>query len=144
MKFCHSFDDFLDLKNEAIWFVDMASGIKILQDDDRPGEIPSAWERLCIHCKESGDYITNMWIRFRDHIEHIGKDKEGYYFIKSILSSPMNPSIYFYITGYLEDGVVKCTKWRVPELIVDKTFDRNQEDCGRTNLGHNILIERQK
>jgi hypothetical protein len=140
---CHSFDDFLDLKNEAIWFVDMASGLRVLQDDDRPGELPSAWERLIIHCQETGDHITNMWLRFRDHVEHVGKDKEGYYFIKSILCSPtMEAPNFYYIAGYLEDGIVKCKKWKVPELIVDKEFDRLPEDCGTTNLKHNILLER--
>jgi hypothetical protein len=134
----------LEENDTSGWQVQLNSGEMVFEDDDRPGHVPSSWERLCLHCAETGEYPVNMWIRFRDHVEPVGSDKDGYYLFKSLLHSPgwAKPN-YYYIAGFLEDGVIKCTKWKLPEIIADETFDRAVESGGVTNVfGLPALIRR--
>lgn len=119
-------DDWLQQNDLTGWRVLLNNGKMVYEDDLRPGFIPSSWERLCLHCKETGEYPVNMWIAFRSHVENIGQDKDGYYLYKSILHSPgwEKPQNY-YIAGYLEGDILKCKKWKVPEVIVESEFDRD-------------------
>lgn len=121
-------------KDISSWQVKLNTGKMVFEDDDRPGLIPSSWERLCLHCKETGEYPVNMWIRFRDHIENVGKDKEGYFFYKSMMHSPAwEVPNFYYITGFLNRGQLQCTKWKVPEIIIDEEFTR-EPPGGYTNV----------
>ena len=135
-ELCFEYDEWLKQKDKTLWIAETDQGT-VYQDDGRPGTNKPAWERLIL----SGLKIKSMRIQFRSHVEHVGEDKDGYYFINSIfygfgMKKPNN----YYICGYLENGIVKCKKWKVPELIIEEEFDRSIEDCGITESGLNLLI----
>lgn len=128
-------DDWLEDQDKAVWVADTNLG-RVYQDDGRPGFLYSAWERMII----AQPKITRLGLRFRDHYEWLPENKAGYYFIKSILKGPlMEKDFHYYIIGYLEDGVVKCKKFKIPELIIDEEFDRPPEKCGESQYG-SLLI----
>jgi hypothetical protein len=65
------------------WIVRLSSGLAVFQDDGRPGVTPeSAWLRLRAHCQETGDYITEMKIKFRSNVHVLPANADGYYFSK--------------------------------------------------------------
>lgn len=133
---CTKWDDWLEDRDCPVWVAELSDGSLVYQDDGRPGFSISAWERLML----SGEKLVGLSARFRDHWVHMPKNMAGYYFIKSILAGPfMERPHHFYILGYLLDGVIKCTKYKVPELEIDEVFDRAPEDGGFTDYG-NILI----
>jgi len=135
----------LEQNDSAGWQVQLNTGEMVYEDDDRPGFIPSAWERLCLHCNETGNHIVSMWIRFRDHVECVGTEKEGFYLFKEIRHHPSweKPEFY-YIVGVLQNDIIKCTKWKLPEVLVDSTEDR-EAPGGVTNvLGLPALIRKNK
>jgi hypothetical protein len=121
---CHS-SEWLDQHDIAGWQVELNTGIMVYEDDHRPGFVPSAWERLCYHCDQTGDYIKNMWIRFRDHVECVGSDKEGFFLYKEVRANPgWDKEVFLYIAGYLEGETIKSKKWKLPEIIVDEEDER--------------------
>jgi len=135
--------EWLDQKDIAGWQVQLNTGQMVYEDDERPGFIPSAWERLCLHCKNTGEYIESMWIRFRDHVELVGTKEEGFYLFKEIRHHPSwkKPEFY-YIAGILQDNIIKCQKWKLPEILVDSTENR-EIPGGVTNvLGLPALIRK--
>ena len=119
-------DDWLKQKDTTGWQVLLNTGKMVYEDDNRPGYYHSAWERLCLHCKETGEYPTDMWVKFRSHVEHVASNKDGFYFFKAILNAPSwKKQEDYYIAGYLENGIIKCKKWKVPEIIVYEEFERD-------------------
>tara|TARA_R110000824_G_scaffold143199_1_gene310729 strand:+ start:2441 stop:2956 length:516 start_codon:yes stop_codon:yes gene_type:complete len=141
---CYS-REWLEQNDSAGWQVQLSTGEMVYEDDDRPGFIPSAWERLCLHCSETGSHIESMWIRFRDHVECVGTEQDGFYLFKEIRHHPSweKPEFY-YIAGVLHDETIHCTKWRLPEILVD-SYEKREEPAGVTNvLGLSALIRRNK
>lgn len=135
---CFVEDEFTQNRYEghSRWIVTLNSGLSVYQDDDRPGVEPrSAWERLGIYCKESGDFPVGMRVQFRSHVEHLPDNAAGYYFVNSVLGSLHNPETYHFfivgtLTGTREDGVITVREYKVPELIDISTETRNPKDAG--------------
>lgn len=135
----------LEQQDIAGWQVELNTGQMVYEDDDRPGFIPSAWERLCYHCQQTGNYVVSMWIRFRDHVECVGTGEEGFYLFKEIRHHPSweKPEFY-YIAGVLSDDIIRCKKWKLPEILVDCEEER-EAPGGVTNvLGLSPLITRKQ
>jgi hypothetical protein len=125
---CVHEDEFIRNKyeGETRWIVVLSNGLSVYQDDDRPDiHPPSAWERLHNYCKETGNYPVNMRIQFRSHTESLPENAEGYYFVKSVLGEfGSNRTWHFFVTGVLENGIIKVNKWKVPELIPTEYEER--------------------
>jgi hypothetical protein len=139
---CYS-PEWLQEKDIPGWQVQLSTGEMVYEDDERPGYLPSAWERLAYHCNKTGSYIVNMWIRFRDHVECVGSEKEGFYLFKEIRHHPAwKKPTFLYIGGYLEDDLIKCKKWKLPEIIVDETENRKLPGGNTVVLGLPALIRK--
>lgn len=118
------------------WIVKLSNGETVIQDDDRPNVKPrSAWERLGYYCGMNGLYIDEMNLRFRSHIEHVGKDADGFFFCLGVFGG-LQKSFNSYLTGTLQDGILEVVKWQVPELIKVPFIDekmvqrRNPDEAG--------------
>lgn len=116
------------IEDKPIWYVDLANGTKVYQDDDREGQEQScAWKRLFTYCKEQSVGIVSMALRFRSHIVHLPKQEgtEGYYFsygvIKEITDSETQSH---YICGTVKDGELSCEWYSTPELLSSKHSTR--------------------
>ena len=118
------------LEGDPMWVVTLSNGLTVYNDDGRTDVEPaSAWLRLQEYCRKNDLTIQTFRLRFRSHWEHAPANKDGYIFCYSALGSLFSDhTIGFYIIGYLENGKLIVQKWRVPELILDSTEERNLED----------------
>lgn len=136
-------------KHITRWIVTLDNGVIVYQDDVgqgnlRPGTHLTSWERLQNYCGNNKNYIVDMKLQFRSHIENMPANVEGYFFRRSILggigimrTSRIIPDTFFYLVGILKDGKVTIQKWRVPELILntDEEDIRDPDDfdnCGKS------------
>lgn len=135
---CTEIDDWLEdiLLHNACWIVELSNGLTVIQDDGRPGQkIRSAWERLGIYCRANCVDILNMRLKFRSHVEHIGDNAQGFFFCYSVYGG-FSKSYNAYLTGTLNEGILRVSKWQVPELVrvefIDEQMEqiRNPEEAG--------------
>tara|TARA_R110000824_G_scaffold9415_4_gene42133 strand:+ start:26776 stop:27198 length:423 start_codon:yes stop_codon:yes gene_type:complete len=116
---CTKEDSFLEEK--TIWVALLSSGQTVFQDDGRSELMDhSAWVRLMGHCEQEGVYIEELKIKFRSHVVPIPKS-EGYHFIKGIGCMVGFDPEKFFIVGTLNNGELKRTWYKVPEIVEDKT-----------------------
>ena len=144
---CLEEDDFL--QDKPIWVADLENGLKIYQDDGRPGqEEPIAWKRLHAYCDEQSQNIQSMSLKFRSHIVHIPNQHgcDGYYFsygaIRDINDSAtqMHYVCGTYVSRTDEESLlpaVFCHWYKTPELIHIKT---NEKTYDQQDVEKKILI----
>lgn len=117
---------------ETHWHVTLNDGTEVWDDDYRPeytinGMRDPSWSRLKRYCDENKLWVTNMYLRFRSHYEHLEPNQDGYFFIRKMLAQMGGYSSQFFITGVLKGGELHSTEWRVPELIPVEHKIRNFE-----------------
>lgn len=115
----------------TFWTATLNNGKVVYQDDGRECyEEPSTWLRLIEYCKANSLYIIEFNVRFRDHVEHLPSNAEGYFFSKGCAAIWGDDTSYNqYVMGYLEDNTVKITKWVVPAIIPMEKVNRDYETC---------------
>ena len=127
MNLSFSCDNFIQnyIECNPSWMVVLNNGTTVYQDDGR-FEPNSAWERLGIYCKQNGLYITDMQIRFRTNIKKLPSNKDGYFFCKMARGMFGGPkTLHLFLVGYLEDGLLNLTKWKVPEMLEETSEIRD-------------------
>lgn len=112
------------------WEAVLDDGTTVYQTDvEGEQSEESDWKLLKRYCEENGKKIVNMFYCFRKLRESIGDNKEGYFFCKSVLASmASDEQTYYYLTGYVENGVVKCKKWQVPGWIFVGEEEKDPEE----------------
>jgi len=121
------------------WVVWLNNGTTVFQDDNRPGVEPhSAWNRLHSHCLYTGEYITSMQIKFRSNAYMLPQNADGYYFSKGVRAGFSNTkTLQLFFVGILNQGVLNVTCWKVPEMMKEKTEEREVDE-------NNICLIRNK
>ncbi len=121
---------------QARWNVRLSNGEHIFQDDGRPGQEQSAWLRLAGYVREHNLKIEAMWLQFRNEPpRRLPEMAQGYFFRKSIGAFfPSGVSYGFYLVGHLKDGVVRVTRWKVPEMILVEEEARDPQDEEKVGL----------
>lgn len=104
-------------EDQTMWIVKLNDGTTVYQDDTRGGYQASAWERLKAYCITHGTYITEMKLKFRDHVEHLPSNQEGYYFVKSSEGFMGGQSTNNYVVGYVDGDIIRTRKYKIPELL---------------------------
>lgn len=128
-------DDFAQEKiiNSAVWRAALSDGRVVIQDDGTPYHGPeSAWLRLKDFVKENNLDVVDITLGFRDNIirDLVPKNADGYFFTNNLLGFVDNGyQAYFYIFGWLENGVVYTKKYKTPELILFEVSKRTIEEC---------------
>lgn len=116
--------------NNPMWLAKLSNGSVVYQDDDRPGEIePSAWIRLQEYLIENNLTIIGLGLRFKTNQFWLPENKDGYFFCKVAGADWCGPTINYYNIGFLEDGVVHTTQYKVPELTYFNEGTRSPEKC---------------
>lgn len=140
---CTEYDDYIQDYQERLpsWVVGLNSGLVIFQDDLRPGVEPhSAWERLYEYCQETGDYIQSMRIQFRKNRHQLSEHADGYYFSKGARGCfGMTRTIQLFFVGILNQGVLNVTCWKVPEMMKEKTEERDPTKAGICLIRNNAI-----
>jgi len=128
---CLTYDEFIE--NKAIWVVDLKDGIRVFQDDDRPGlDIPSAWKRLGIYAQDHpGNPIVKMRLRFRSNIIELPSNQPLYFYSRGLLQAvTQSVGLDFHIVGGLNDeGSLTLMWYKCPELVVAQQAVRPPEEC---------------
>ena len=102
------------IRNNPIWLVNLTDGRTIYQKD----EDNNSWLHLKSYLRGREVFISDMFLRFRDHWELVGRGCQGYFFVKSIIGNFIGYNQHMYKTGRLEDdGKVYTTEWIIPELM---------------------------
>ncbi len=114
------------------WVAKLSNGFSVFEDDNRPGlEQKNSWLRLKEYIEETGLRIVGMYLQFRSHIEKMPDNAAGYYLSKGAgvyFGAGTSPTYQFLIAGVLDNDVVRCTWWKCPELIIDKTTAKTLDD----------------
>lgn len=107
------------------WVVVLSNGEEYHQDDGRPGTDEPAWKRLAKYCRENGVHVTDIYLRFRSHIERKTeyRNAEAYWFRFGITASVKpnkkgKQSFNTILIGVVRDGKMYVDNWRIPELIL--------------------------
>ena len=128
-------DEFLEhvWLNKARWEVVLNNGETIYQDDGRPGLDPSsAWIRLYNRCVNEGLYIIEMRFGFRNNMKSLPSNMDGYYFSHGAVGALGNTrSFSFFMVGFLDNGILRVTQWKTPEMLENHTEIRNVEQAGQ-------------
>jgi hypothetical protein len=74
-----------------------------------------------------------MYLQFRSHIEHVPPNRDGYFFARGIRGYYSGENLHFFLSGYVEDGILYVTKWQAPELLHQGTSIRDI-DKYQTNI----------
>ena len=115
----------------SVWVATLSDGSVVYQDDERDGVDPkSAWERLGIHCGETGIHVVDMYIQNGTNKVEIGKNHDGYYFCKGAGGFLYGGLTHHsYVCGVLKGGVLLVTAYNVPELTIQfeetRAVDKN-------------------
>lgn len=82
--------------------------------------------------------IKHIGLQFRDHIEIVTPDyAPGYFFIRSAgcwhVVGGM-PTEHYYNVGWIEDGKIRCGKWKMPEIELIGFHERSIEESSQSIL----------
>ena len=127
------FDSFINqyADQNPIWIAELSNGETIYQDDGRDEIEPSsAWLRLKSYCEKNSVSIVGMKIKNRSNIEDVtDTDAEAYFFCKGASAFMFSEeTTQSFINGTLKDGNLHTRTWRLPELKVDHSDNRNPHD----------------
>lgn len=126
--------------HQARWIATLASGLEVIQDDNRPGLAePSAWLRLREYVQEHRDGIVALRFAFRnERAIHLPERQKGYFFRHGLGANLVSSvSVGFFLAGYLLDGQVQVLKYRVPEMLL---CERQTRDPANEQLVGKSLI----
>ena len=126
---CTTEDSFLE--DKTIWIASLSNGQTVFQDDERTGAYPhSAWVRLKDYCEEEDVYINDLKIKFRSHVVPIPR-ADGYHFMKGVGCVVGSGQEDFFIFGTLENGTLKRTWYKIPEIIENKTANIEEDEISK-------------
>lgn len=121
----------MDQKLQPVWHARLSNGLTIIQDDGRPGmNIPSAWIRLGIYCKEQAVQIEKLWVKFRSNVvDELPEFADGYFFSKGAIKTlDSDKCLFSYLLGYQAGNQVCVNRYSTPALILVEQSWRPAED----------------
>lgn len=141
-------DDWLLSTRESTprWVAVLSDGSEHYQDDGRPDTDEVAWIRLRDKCRESGLFITDMYLVFRSHTERREhyKGADGYWFrfgVKAGFGVGRNKKtkqINSCLIGVIRGQEMSVDNWRIPELIIIESDVRSVDINDETIIWSNL------
>lgn len=90
----------------------------------------SGWTDLKKECEDSGLSLESLSLQYRSHEVDIDiQDCEGIYLVRSVMGKIGDTSRQYYTTGKVSNGKVSKQMWAVPDLVLDKEYTDDVEDC---------------
>lgn len=110
------------------WVCILSNGETIYQDDGRfSNQIPT-WTRLKKYIENSDLKIKNLYIQFRSNKQFpLPENSDAYLFCNSVIGSPGMVTLGFFIIGFVENGILKVQRWKIPELVLIEEETREIE-----------------
>lgn len=88
------------------------------------------WKLLKDRCENEDLFFNKLSLQFRSHKVDIDiSDCDGVYLIRSVMGQMGGDTKNYFTTGKVIKNKVYKKMWLVPELIVEKEFEDDIEDC---------------
>ena len=118
---------------DAVWIkVKLTNGKQFYHDNFK------GWIEVKKICDEEDLFVEELKLSFRSHEISVDlSDAEAIYLITSAMGQIGAATKHYYTTGVLKDGIVYKQMWLIPELVVDKEFEENIEECFRQAVIYN-------
>ena len=118
---------------DAVWIkVKLTNGKQFYHDNFK------GWIEVKKICDEEDLFVEELKLSFRSHEISVDlSDAEAIYLITSAMGQIGAETKHYYTTGVLKDGIVYKQMWLIPELVVDKEFEENIEECFRQAVIYN-------
>lgn len=134
---CLSFDEFIE--DKCIWIADLSNGIKVFQDDDRPGQhVPSAWRRLGYYFEDYKAKIVKWRLRFGTNVVELPDNRPYYFYSRGLLQAiQQSHGLDFHIVGWPIDksgNELELIWFKVPELAIAERRTRFVRECEKEQL----------
>jgi|TARA_B100000085_G_C18548827_1_gene515006 hypothetical protein len=112
--------------SEAIWIRGVLTNGEEFNYDEY-----SSWTELKDYCDKEHLFFKELYIQFKSHqIELHTEGVEGIYIIRSIKGSlGKNNNQHFYTVGTLKGSKVFKQMYLTPELVVEKEYEDDIENC---------------
>ena len=118
---------------DAIWIKCKLTDDRQFYHDDFKG-----WLEIKDICDTDGVFVKELKLSFRSHEVSVDlDDAEAVYLIKSVMGQIGADTKHYYTTGVLKEGIVYKQMWLIPELVIDKEFEENIEECFRQAVIYN-------
>lgn len=109
---------------EPRWILTLTDGSRVIQDDNRPGREPNAWQRYLKWRKLQELYTRfpmlaprSLHVEFRDQVlAPLPEYAEGYLFRKAMMAQMGGPANNLYVLGWVSGDKVHIQRWHVPEF----------------------------
>jgi hypothetical protein len=135
------------IESNPRWEVNLNNNEHVVMDCDNINiSIRNSWLRLKNYCLMNDLYIVDMIIGFRSNIFSLPSNMDGYFFCKGVRGAfgvPKTMQLFF--VGALQNGVLEVSCWKVPEMLKEKTENRNiaeNLECLITKNNINLYMER--
>ena len=81
------------------------------------------WLILKEYCEDTNSSVENIRVRFRDHVELVAEEADGYFFTKGVGGwvGTEDAQENFFIIGKLYGDVVMKAWWKIPEITKTQT-----------------------
>jgi len=118
---------------DAVWIkVKLTNGKQFYHDNFK------GWIEVKKICDEEDLFVEELKLSFRSHEISVDlSDAEAIYLITSAMGQIGAETKHYYTTGVLKGGIVYKQMWLIPELVVDKEFEENIEECFRQAVIYN-------
>ena len=108
--------------DDVVWGVELSNGEIVYQN---PEEETPSWFSLKDYLKENNLLITRMWIQFRENVQHLPPNRDGYYYCKGAAGSPVSPTEQYYVVGFLGGTTIYKSWYHVPALVITENYIEN-------------------
>lgn len=88
------------------------------------------WRDLKERCESEKIYFSELCLQYKSHKESIDiDDSDGIYLIRSAMGQMGGETKNYFTVGTVNGDKVKKKMWLTPELIVDKEYEDEIENC---------------
>lgn len=110
---------------DAIWIK-----CKLTNGEDLFFDEFNGWKTLKTKCETENIFFEELSLQFRSHKINIDiSDCDGVYLIRSVMGQIGSDSKNYFTTGKVINDKVHKKMWLVPELITEKEFIDDVEEC---------------
>lgn len=88
------------------------------------------WLQVKNKCDQENLYFKELYLQYRSHkVELELSDSDGIYLIRSVLGSMGSDTRQYYTFGNIRGEKVAKQMWITPELVIDKEYEDEVENC---------------
>jgi hypothetical protein len=108
--------------------------VKVRLSDDKlyHFRLGKLWTHIKSICEKRSLSVETIELQFKSHVENIysrSQDAEAVYLVRTVMGQMGAASREYYTLGELKDGIVHKSMWLIPEIMVDKTYEDELENC---------------